>query len=75
MEAIFFLLLLLNRSQPPQPAVVNFFQAGVLFTNKYRVRKILFFLGNFGYFVVNLRNFWCTFIGLNNAVVFQYGQI
>ena len=30
---------------------------------------------NFGYFVANLRTFWCTFTCLNNAVVYQYGQL
>ena len=28
-------------------------------------------LGYFGYFVANLCTFWCTFTGLNNAVVYQ----
>ena len=44
---------------------------GVLFSSqctfKHREREILAYLG---YFVANLRTFWCTFTGLENAVVY-----
>ena len=42
--------------------MVYFFQTDVLFSN-------------LGYFAVNLRIFWCTFTGLNNAVVYQNWEI
>ena len=44
------------------PSVVFFFEASVLFS------KIL---SHLGYFVANLRTCWCTFLGLNNVVVYQ----
>ena len=44
-------------------------------TFQHGERKILAFLANFGYYVTNLRTFWCTFTGLYDAVVYQYGQI
>ena len=46
-------------SQPPQPAVVYFFLAGVLFSienAKFWAIQI-----GIGYFVANLRTFWYTF--------------
>ena len=46
-------------SQPSQPAVVYFFQAGVLFS--IETATYLPILASFGYFVANLRNVWCTF--------------
>ena len=48
-------------SPPPPPAVVYFFQAGALFcTENAKFGPIL---ANLGYFVANLRTFWCTFTG------------
>ena len=44
-----------------------FFQASALFL--HNERKIL------AYIVARLRNFWCTFTGLNNGVVSQDGKI
>ena len=44
------------------PSVVFFFEASVFYS------KILSYLG---YFVANLRTCWCTFLGLNNVVVYQ----
>ena len=59
-------------SQPPQPAVVYFFLAGVLFS----IENAKFWptSANLVYFVANLRTFWCTFTGVTN-VVYQNGQI
>ena len=52
---------------------------GALFSSrctfKHRERKILAFLVNFGYFVAKVCTLRCTFTGLNDAVVYQYGQI
>ena len=49
---------------------------GVLFSSRcpslHREREIL---ATLGYFVVNIRTFWFTFTGLNNAVVSQNWQI
>ena len=47
--------------------------SGVLFSTENE--NFCHILANFGYFVANLRTFWCTTTGLNNAVVYQYGQI
>ena len=33
------------------------------------------FFGQFGYFVTKLSTFWCTYTGLNNAVVYQNWKI
>ena len=46
-------------SQLPQLAVVYFFQTGVLFGIENA--KFWPILTNRGYFVANLRTFWCTF--------------
>ena len=52
---------------------------GALFSSrctfKHREREILAFLVNFGYFVAKVCTLRCTFTGLNDAVVYQYGQI
>ena len=40
-----------------------------------RENEILAHFGHFGYFVANLRTFWCAFTRLNNAVVSQNWQI
>ena len=57
-------------SPPPPPALVYLFQVSALFcTDKLKVWP---FLTNF---VENLRTFWCTFTGLNDAVVPQNWQI
>ena len=42
-----------------QLAVVYFFRAGILFSIKNA--KFWLILANFGYFVANVRAFWCTF--------------
>ena len=44
-------------------------------TFKHRESEILAFLVNFGYFVAKVCTLRCTFTGLNDAVVYQYGQI
>ena len=54
-----------------QPDVAYFFRAGVLFSIENA--KFWPILTNLGYFVANLRTFWCT--GLNNVAVYQNGQI
>ena len=48
-----------HSSYESQPAVVYFFQAGILFSIKNT--KFWPILANFGYFVPNLHAFWCTF--------------
>ena len=50
-------------SAPPAPAVVYFIQAGVFFSTEKRFV--------FGYFVANLRTFWCSITSLNDAFVYQ----
>ena len=49
------------------------FQAGILFSIENA--KYWPILAHLGYFVANLRTFRCTLTGLNNAVVYQNGQI
>ena len=49
---------------------------GVLLSSQYLFfctenAKLWHILAKFGYFVANLRTFWCTFIGLNNLLVFK----
>ena len=60
-------------SQSPKPAVVYFFSVSALFCTV--IAKLWPISANLGYFVANLRPFWCTFTGLNNAVVSQNWQI
>ena len=48
-------------SQPPQPMVVYIFKSVPCFAQITQI--------------ANLRTFWCTFTGLNNAVVTQNCQI
>ena len=48
-------------------SVVYFFQAEALFC--IGSAKFWPILANLGHFVVNLRNFWCTFTRRNNAMV------
>ena len=55
------------------PAVVYSFKASVLLSIENEILMPL--LANFGYFVVNLLTFWCTFSDLYNAVVYQSWQI
>ena len=47
------------QSPPPPPAMVYFFQAGALFCTENA--KFLPMQANLGYFVANLRTFWCPF--------------
>ena len=60
-------------SQPPQPAVVFSFRTRAFFCTENA--KFWPLLAYEGYFVANLRTFWCTFTGLNNVVVSQNWQI
>ena len=60
-------------SQQPQLAVVSFFASRCPVLD--RERKILANLVQFRFLVANIHNFWCTFTGLNNAVVSQNWQI
>ena len=39
--------------------------SGVLFPCQWNLGLFWLVLSNFGYFVANLRTFWCTFMGLN----------
>ena len=48
------------------------FQAGARFAQR---KQNFGLFGHFGFFVANLRTFWCAFTRLNNAVVSQNWQI
>ena len=60
-------------TQPPQPEVVYFFCAGVLF-NKENAKSWPI-LTNLGYFVANMRTLGVFFTGLNNVAAYQNLQI
>ena len=58
----------LSSPQPP-PAVVCFFEASVFFSieNAIFCPTLQCIVGNFGYFVTNVRTFWCSFTRQNSS--------
>ena len=64
----------LDKPKWSDKGLYNACNANTLYLPLLLFRPVPFFAQrtrNFGYFVANLRTFWCTFTGLNDAVVPQ----